>query len=239
MDPVAETDRTAGTSEAPEADCPIAFLMPSYRTPLLASELLYAAISCGKFAGVKFVLLLDQADPNLPVYKALVASVREKGLDTGYFIFDGAPYAGMVNRVAPLLPVECLCVIDNRHLPMTEKSVSESIRAWLATSPQRMRVGVWNESGDYPVVTRKLVDRLGYMFHPICFGRAEAESWLLTLATNLEAVSDIAGATIAVSPAEGAELIGTSSADDAEWSCKTLEQTLGDEIDRLDEYVMR
>ena len=82
----------------------VAFLIPTYKTPRLTADLLSAALACGKYDGCVFVLLLSLDDPNLLSYKTLVENVREKGLSAGYFIFDGTPYCGMINRVAPIVP---------------------------------------------------------------------------------------------------------------------------------------
>ena len=91
--------------DAPENNAtvhPVAFLLPTYKTPLLTSNLLHTAHSCGCYADCLFVLLLDSRDPSLLVYKEMIDIVREKGLSAGYFIFDGTPYCGKINRVVPI-----------------------------------------------------------------------------------------------------------------------------------------
>jgi len=222
------------------ARCVLSFLIPTYRTPLLTGELLYAALACGNFSGCQFVLLLDASDPHLLAYKALVESVREKGLSVGFFVFDGTPYCGMINRVAPIVTSDCLCVLDSRHMPLVENGVpvAEAVSRWIATSPQTMRVGIFSDNVCYPVVTRKLVERLGYMFHPLCYGRPEAENWLLNIGSSLGILSSIPNAKIVESPADGVEIIGVSEHEDAVWVDETLGEILGDETERLEHYLL-
>lgn len=223
----------------PDPVSALALLLPSYKTPLLAAELLHAASSCmASYAGVQFVLLLDLRDPFIGAYKELVESVKGKGLSVGYFVFDGTPYCGQVNRIAPILRADCLCVIDGTHMPAADRPIAEVVSAWRASNPQEMRVGTFDDSGLYPVVTRKLVDRLGYMFHPLAYGRLEAEEWLLMLGDHLGILSPIPGGKIIESPAQGVELIGFSEPHDSEWVGRTLAQTLTDESDRLSEFLV-
>lgn len=221
----------------------VAFLLPSYKTPLLASELLHAAASVAStFVGCSFVLLLDSSDTNLPVYFELVKDVRAKGLTVGYIVFDGAPYCGCINRVAPIVAADTVCVLDNKHLPSIAKdveggNVAAAIRAWLKRSPQQMQVGTFTEDGFFPVVTQKLIERLGYMFHPLCYGRLEAENWILSVAESLDVLSPIPGGSIIESPAETIEFCGSSSAADMDWVADTLAQTLDEVVERLDGYL--
>lgn len=233
--PVPEQTRDGNPEQQPA----VAFLIPTYKTPYLTADLLGAAQSCGKFAGCTFVLLLDAEDPNLLAYRALVENVREKGLSAGFFIFDGTPYCGKINRVAPIVSAPCLCVLDSTHLPMTELPFAEAVRKWLAESAEPMRVGTVGEDGSYPVVTRKFVDRLGYMFHPLCYGRVEAEGWLLSVADALGVLSPISGGSVAQSSADGVEIVGSSDQEDAAWVSETLAQTLGDEAERISGYLVR
>ena len=233
--PVPEQTADGKPSEKPA----VAFLIPTYKTPYLTADLLGAAQSCGKFADCTFVLLLDADDPNLLAYRALVENVRANGLSAGFFIFDGTPYCGKINRVAPLVSSPCLCVLDSTHLPMTDLPFAEAVRKWLAASAEPMRVGTVGDDGSYPIVTRKLVERLGYMFHPLCYGRVEAEGWLLSVADALGVISPIPGGSVAQSSADGVEITGASDQEDAEWAEETLAQTLGDEVERLAGYLVR
>lgn len=219
----------------------VAFLLPTFKTPYLTADLLNAAQLTGKYEGCTFVLLLDMADPFLLQYKKLVENVREKGLSVGFFVFDGTPYCGQINRVAPLVTADCLCVIDSSHLPMIEGegTFADGVREWLASSVEPMRVGTCHKDGFFPIVTRKLVDRLGYLFHPLCYGKVEAETWLLTLSTTLNVLSPIPGGSIAESSADGVEIIGVSDEEDAAWVDETLVQTLDDEVYRLGGYLIR
>ena len=219
----------------------VAFLVPTYKTPLLTSDMFSAALASGKFKDCTFILLLDLEDPNLLTYKTLVENVREKGLDCGYFVFDGTPYPGMINRIAPIIVADCICVIDSTHLPIPngECGMAETLRGWLAASIQNMRVGIFISDGFYPVVTRKLVDRLGYLFHPICYGRTEAEHWLLRLSSEIGVLDMIPDCKIIESSADGIEIIGLSDEDDVRWANETLEQILADETDRLSAYIVR
>lgn len=233
--PVPEQQPAAEPAERPV----VAFLIPTYKTPYLTADLLGAAQSCGKFAGCTFVLLLDAEDPNLLAYRALVENVRAGGLSAGFFVFDGTPYCGKINRVAPLVSAPCVCVLDSTHLPITDLPFAEAVRKWLAESAEPMRVGTIGEDGSYPVVTRKLVDRLGYMFHPLCYGRIEAENWLLSVADAIGVLSPIAGGVIAQSSADGVEIVGVSDKEDAQWVGETLAQTLDDEAERVGGYLVR
>lgn len=219
----------------------LSFLVPTYKTPLLTSDMLSAVLASGKFAGCSFVLLLQLEDPNLLAYKTIVENFREKGLRCGYFVFDGTPYTGMINRVAPIINTDCLCVIDSTHLPMPNgaSTMVETVSKWLAMSLQQMRVGTFTGEGFYPLVTRKFVDRLGYLFHPLCYGRLEAEHWLLKLSSEIGTLSEIADCKIIESSADGVEILGVSDESDAVWATETLEQTLADEVTRLSEYVVR
>lgn len=217
----------------------ICFLLPSYKTPLMASELLHGAITVGGFEDCAFVLLLDARDPYLLAYRALVDGARKRGLNVGYFVFDGTPYCGQINRVAPIVNAETLCVIDGRHLPRAiSASMAERIRAWRATSAQDMQVGTFGEHAFFPVVTQKLVERLGYMFHPLAYGRLEAENWLLTLGSRLGIVSCIDGIEVVQSPVDTVEVVGASRPADSRWVDDTLEQILEEEAERLEDYLV-
>lgn len=234
MNDPAVNEKGAGTEDT------VAVLVPSYKTPLLAGELLHAAAASGSYTGCQFVLLLDLRDPYLGAYKELVDGIRTKGLSLGYFIFDGTPYCGQINRVAPLLRARCVCVTDNRHLPMGKgKPLAEVVQDWLALSPQDMRVGTFTDDGFFPLVTRKLIDRLGYMFHPLAYGRFEAEEWLLQLARHLDVLSPVADTHVIVSPADGVETVGYSDPSDSNWVGRTLMQILDDEEARLREFVVK
>lgn len=236
-----DENQTAKPEPSVERDA-IAFLLPSYKTPLLASELLHAAASSSTFSGSAFALLLDASDPYLGVYMGVVKAVREKGLKVGYFVFDGTPYCGTVNRVAPIVNAETVCVLDNRHLPQInadDPNVAVAVRSWLAASPQQMRVGTFTEDGFFPVVTQKLVDRLGYMFHPLCYGRLEAENWLLAVGERLGIVSAIPGGSVFESPADTVEICGVSDENDIRWVDETLLQALDDVAERLDAYIVK
>ena len=78
---------------------PVAFLLPTYKTPLLTSNLLHTAHSCGCYADCLFVLLLDSRDPSLLVSKELidiVHSVVAKDLRPDLTIlFDLDPETGL------------------------------------------------------------------------------------------------------------------------------------------------
>lgn len=240
MDNVSTSPVPEQTTDGSLAGKPVvAFLIPTYKTPYLTADLLSAAKACGKFADCTFILLLEAEDPNLLAYRALVENVRAGGLSAGFFVFDGTPYCGKINRVAPLVSAPCLCVLDSTHLPMTDLPFAEVVRKWLAASAEPMRVGTVCEDGSYPIVTRKFVDRLGYMFHPLCYGRVEAEGWLLSLADALGVMSPIPDGSVVQSSADGVEIAGVSDKDDAEWAEETLAQTLGDEVERLAEYLVR
>ena len=142
--------------------------------------------------------------------------------------------------MAPILVTECLCVLDSTHLPITkEGGIADAIRTWLESSPESMRVGTFSKEGFYPVVTRKFVDRLGYMFHPLAYGRIDAEDWLLSVASSLGTLSTIDNCTLIRSKADGIEIIGDVDEDDAKWVGETLAQTLDEEVGRLETYLVK
>ena len=238
---LSKTDASAAGGGDTSKDPAVAFLLPTYKTPFLTADLLMAASACGKFNGCTFVLLLDVGDPQLLAYKNLVANMREKGLSVGFFVFDGTPYCGKINRVAPIVNADCVCVIDSSHLPFVngESSVAEVVRTWLTSTSEPMRIGTFVAEGFYPVVTRKLIDRLGYMFHPLCGGRIAAENWLLTIASELGIVSMVPDCKVIESSADAVEIEGVDDPDDIRWTGETLCQTLEDEAERLGQYLLR
>ena len=229
---------TADGSQNPRSV--ISFLIPT-KTPLLTSNLLYAAKETGQFVDTSFVLLLSREDPHLLAYREIVDKLRESGMDVGYFIFDGTPYAGMVNRVAPILSTEYVCVIDNTHMPMTSdgRTIGTVLAEWSKQSPQIMEVGTWQNEAMYPVVSRKLIDRLGYMFHPLCYGRDEAENWLILIATSIGVLREIPGTKLIEAKVDTIDTIGMSDADDADWAEETLLQTLDDVADHLTYHLVK
>lgn len=236
---------TGKTVEPPENNTtvhPVAFLLPTYKTPLLTSNLLHTAHSCGCYADCLFVLLLDSRDPSLLVYKEIIDIVREKGLSAGYFIFDGTPYCGKINRVVPIINAQSFCVLDSTHLPVTknENGVAGQIKDWLGSSLEPMKIGVFNEEGFYPVVTRKMIERLGYMFHPLAMGRNEAENWLLALGENLGLLGRVNDVNVIEAESfDGVEIEGWSDSEDSKWVEQTLEQILPDEVERLQEFLLK
>ena len=218
----------------------IAFLLPCYKTPLLASNLLHMAHDSGRYVGCAFILLLDAHDPFLLLYRELVDILTEKGMSVGYCITDGAPYCGKINRIASIVNADSVCVIDNLHLPTPkdDASFADKIDAWLKSHPEPMKIGIFNEEGFYIVVTKKLIERLGYLFHPLCYGRCEAEQHLLSLGDKLDIIAPIEGCVVLESKNDGAEIEGFSSDEDAQWVSQTLEQTLEEEVERLSDYLL-
>lgn len=240
MEPAENAVAGGSDGKAIATRSPICFLLPAFKTPLLTSDLLHAANESGLFQGCPFALLLEASDPHLLTYRTTVERLREDGMTLGFFIFDGTPYCGAVNRVAPIIDAEAFCVIDGRHMPFTDgKKMADAVVEWLASSAEPMRVGSFTEDGAYPVVTRKLIDRLGYMFHPLAKGRIEAENWLLSLGTALGVRSIVPGCRIVESQADAVEIIGSSDEEDIRWTDATLEQILDDECERLEKYLVR
>ena len=233
-----DEDKKDGPS--PTERAALAFLLPTYKTPMLTADLLHAASGFGDYGDLPFVLLLNANDPFILTYREVVEAQRQKGLNCGYMIFDGTPYCGMVNRAAPIVNADHICVLDSTHLPrITDQPFAEGISRWVRSSVQPMRVGRFTDDGFYPVVSRKLIERLGYMFHPLCYGRTEAEAWLLSISAGIGVQSAIEGGKLIESRADGVEILGVSEEDDARWVEQTLDQTLDDEIERLDEYVLK
>lgn len=239
-------ERCENTKEEQQAPAivqrsPICFLVPSYKTPLLTSDLLHAANESGAYQGCLFALLLQVSDPHLLIYKTLVDTLRSKGMKVGFFVFDGTPYCGMVNRVVPIIEALSFCVLDGSHLPMVDSggSIAEVVSRWLCASREPMRVGMFCEGGFYPVVTQKLTDRLGYMFHPLCVGRTEAENWLLSLADETGILERIEGCRIMESKTDAVEIVGTSTEEDVRWVGETLGQTLEDVRESLENHLVR
>jgi len=221
----------------------VTFLLPCYNTPILSSDFLYTVLESKQFDRCAFALLLQTGDPNLGVYKELARSIREKGLDVGYFVFDGTPYCGMINRVAPIINTHTLCVLNNQHFPHCSGDeivdVAGAIESWLMQSLEPMRVGVFDKVGNYPVVTKQLVERLGYMFHPLCFGREEAERWLLVLAERLKIIGMIPYCQMLQSSAETFDPGGFSTEEELVWIMQILMQIADDETKRLEKYLLK
>jgi len=221
----------------------VTFLIPCYNTPLLTSDLLYTALDSKLFVGCQFALLLQASDPRVETYKELVVTIREKGLDVGYFIFDGTPFCGMINRVAPILNTRSVCVLNNQHSPWyTGKDgigIAGAIDLWLNQAVEPMRVGVFDGQGNYPVVTKHLIERLGYMFHPLCTGREEAERWLLMVAEKLAIIGTIPDCKLIASSADTFDLLGFSTEEEMVWVLQVLTQLTDDEVERIGTYLVK
>lgn len=226
---------------------PITFLIPCYNTPLLTSDLLYGALQTKSFDGCAFALLLELSDPAVFVYKELVENVRKKGLNVGYMIYDGTRYCGKVNRASPIINTLTLCVLDNSHLPIAfEKDgkdvvpMKARILEWHnATGPEPMKIGAFDESGSYPVVTKKIVERLGYLYHPLAFGRVEAENWLIRVGETTKLISKIGNCGFIESPSKTLEYDGLSDKEDIAWVTGTLEMTLADTVEHIERHKLR
>lgn len=219
---------------------PLAFLVPSYKTPAMCAELLCTAHKAGIYTGCSFVLLLDTSDPSLSAYKACVTNLHEDGMDVGYVVSDGATYAGMVNRVAHVIAAQTVCVIDNKHLPMPKSgTMADTIRGWLSGTLEVMRVGVFDDTHSYPVLTRKMVERLGYVVHPLCAGRVEAEDWVVSVAANIGVASVIPDCIVAESNVDGVELIGYSDDESVKRTIGVLRDFMADECVRLRSHVIQ
>jgi hypothetical protein len=215
---------------------PLTFLIPCFNTPLLTSDLLYAVIESKQFEDCAVVLLLELSDRHLEVYKELVANVRNRGLNAGYLVSDGTPYAGKINRAALMIDSAAFCVLDNHMMvaSATETgTVRNSVIEWLQSSPEPMKVGVFDQNCVFPVVSKLFTERLGYLYHPLCYGRVEAERWVISLAHDLEILSTIEGCTLLVSPSKNVDPEPFSTEADREWALQTLEQIRADEVDRL------
>lgn len=223
-----------------DARAVITFILPSYKTPLLVSELLNTAQESGKYDRCDFVLLLDINDPTLKVYHTVVANLAKKGMVIGCVVYDGTPYAGMINRYAIMADSHSFCVIDAKHMPMCgEGTIADHVEKWLQSSMEPMRVAMFGDAKQYPVVTPVLTDRLGYMFHPLALGRKEAECWLMKLAQNLNVLSSIPDVMVIESKTDGAEIIGVSDKELQDWVEDTLDTYLDLEVDRLSDYILR
>ena len=216
----------------------VAFLLPTYKTPSMTAELLYAANGAGLYADCPFVLLLDRSDPAIGAYTACVENLREGGMSVGYITSDGVPYAGMINRVAHLIEADSLCVIDNKHLPVTEGPVVEVVSEWLSSMYVPMGLAVFGEAPCYPVVTQKLIERLGYMFHPLCEGRAEAERWLISVATKAGVACRLSG-RVMESKVDGVEILGYSSNDSFKWTVDVLSHVVDDVAAHIRHHVVQ
>lgn len=237
-----EAEKTAASSV-------IAFLLPCYKTPLLTSDLLHTAKQSEQYdKRCKFVLLLDRYDPFQEDYRKLVDAMYAEGMNIGSFTFNGALYNAKVNRLATIIDATTVCCIDSKHLPYSTSSLgnfADCIVAWLSSSLDAMRVGVLSEVASdnafcrFPVVTRAFIDRLGYLYHPLCRSAISAEWWIEMLAKELGILSLIPNAGAVESNTEGVEILGVSSEEDTEWSIQTLQQTLSDETEALSEYLLK
>lgn len=221
---------------------PIVFLLPCWKTPLLTSSLLYTALETGKHKHCGFVLLLDANDPFLLLYRDLTDVLAGKGMRIGYAITDGTPYCGKINRIAPVIDADTVCVIDSTHLPVCtedDMDTGDKIRSWFASSPEPMRVGVFTEDCVYPVISRKLIDRMGYAFHPLAFGRIEAERYISALSSHLGVQSRIDGCIVMEGKdRDGVEIEGVSDKEYADWVTQVLTQTIEDEAGRIGMYLL-
>lgn len=222
----------------------VTFLLPCYNTPLLTSDFLYNANELGCFAGTPFVLLLDGRDPRLNVYQEMVKNLIAKGFTVGYLTFDGTPYCGKINRASQVLNTKSVCVLDNKHLPLptdNEDSVNmlEKIEAWQKTFIDPMTIGVFDQTGSYPVISKKLIERLGYMFHPLSYGRESAENWLISLGNKVGLISLIPDCTLIESKVEEFEVAGWSRDEDKRWVEQTLNEIFDDEVERLESYLVK
>ncbi len=218
----------------------VTFLLPSYKTPLLVSELLNTAVESGRYDRCTFMLLLDTNDNMLDVYRGMTRVLSDKGLSVGHVLYDGTPYAGMINRVAMLADTRSLCVIDAKHLPYCkEGGLATHVEKWLDSSAEPMRLAVFGKSYAFPVVTPSLIDRLGYMFHPLAMGRVEAEKWLIDLARATGIASSIPDTSVISSRADGAEILGVSAEHISKWVGDVLSTYLELEAERLSDYVLK
>ena len=230
---------------AVQEDTPlITFLLPCCNTPLLTSDFLYVASESKMFDKCAFALLLDAFDPSLAIYKELINKVRNLGLNVGYFIFDGTPYIGKINKAAMIIDTVSLCVLDNKHLPAVvseskTKSIYEHIIGWLSHSAEPMKVGLFGQSMEFPIVTKKFIERIGYMFHTLSFGRKESEVWLLQLAQELEILSVIPDCQIIETSAKTFELEGFSTEDDQRWVVDALMHTIDDVSKQIEFYKVK
>lgn len=224
---------------APQRPC-LAFLLPTYKSPAMCAELLCTAHTSGLYGGCSFILLLDRYDNALASYKACVENLHKEGMDVGYIVSDGVSYPGMVNRVAHIIDADCICVIDSKHIPMPKNgTMEEAIKSWLSCSVEPMRLGVFGEQTAYPVLTQKLVERLGYVFHPLFNGRKGAELWTVTLAANVGVATSIPECIVIESGADGVEILGHSDSKADKWAMGVLEGSLVTECARLSDHVVQ
>lgn len=214
------------------------FLIPSFATPLLVSETLYTAKESNKYDRCGFVLLLDRSDKALQVYVDLVKALHEDGFKVGYIIFDGTPYCGKVNRLSAMVNSRTVCVLGNKAILWEgEKQIAEYIEEHLAKMPQPMQV-ILPKNGESPIVSLPLVERLGYLYHPICFGKYDSEMWIKQLAIRLGIAQVAEGLSCLSSIAGGSDTIGGVSKEDAKWSMSVLNEILDAEVKRLGEYIL-
>lgn len=154
----------------------------------------------------QIVLLLDRYDECLAGYIKLTELMIRRGkLKVGYILFEGCSYTAMVNRAALMVASRTFCVGDCLTVPVGKDSrkISDIISDWRLNIKGEdgkalkggCKVGVFKESEDteLPVVTKEAVERLGYLFNPICRGRKDAEIWITTLAGKAKRLCEIDG----------------------------------------------
>lgn len=220
---------------------PVVFALPTYRTPLLTSELLYTAVEMGLYKDCMFAVLLETSDPDIQYYMRMIKSLNERGLHVTYMLTTGMSYTAPINRLAMTVDTDALCVIDSFHLPyVSNMSMAEAVKKWLESSPQVMKLGLFGEDlYEYPIISTPMIDIVGYMFHPLAIGRKEAERWMVQLASGIKVASTFPKSSVLESKTDGIEIVGYSSDNDQRWVGSVLNDVYGSEVERLSGFLLR
>ena len=219
-----------------------AFLIPVYRTPLITSEMIFTLAKMkDKYLKCSFVIITDNSDKYMNAYPYIVRNARKMGLNVGYYIVDGCLYPAKINNLATIVSADFVCAVDSSHIPYptNDKPIAETIASWASGINGLMRIGYMGDTASYPVVGKKFIERVGYLYHPICRGRMDAENWINALGNKLGLTSKIPDCAIIQSKEDVSEFDGYSTEEDIAWSGSVLSNVLDEESEELSQRLVK
>ena len=219
-----------------------AFLIPVHGTPLITSEMMFTVAKMkDRYQKCSFIIIADNDDKFMNVYPYIVRNARKMGLNAGYYIVDGCLYTAKINNLAMLVSSDFVCALDSSHIPYPtgEKPMADVIASWAVGINGLMRVGHMGDTNSYPVVGKKLIERTGYLYHPLCRGRVDSENWINSLGGKLGLVSKIPDCAIIQSKEDVSEFDGYSTDEDIQWSEEVLSNVLEEDSEELSKRLVK
>ena len=188
----------------------ITFIVPTYANP---NGLLTSLLSIrGNLSylenhkeSVECIVLFDCKDPSLRLGIDACESVELKPMPIRYFIYETPSLTSRVNHAAMYVATPFMCVInDDIILGKSNSPLSDRVTTPLEEYKDRI-VALYfcsKDENDYdyrfPIVSKRVVELIGYLYHPICAVPVICERWINSIFDSLDRMSFLKGSELSI-----------------------------------------